>query len=277
LNPTTDIPTLADRVRERLETLGLSYKDVEDGLGKRNMISDLIYGKKKSVRDDMLSKLAQVLKTTTRYLAGTTDNPALPKPPEAQPVPPPSLKRAPSRPLSPAEIDKADAIDRQYREARDEADWYKISGGFWLRNQLSSFIPETKQATPVRAPMPIFALQAEGDEEVITPDIPAGSVPRLPTLIGCQGAYCLTGASTPFASPQDLIIVKPGEKLRPQEWCVVWTSVDTTGDDSRKISIRIARFLSATIGGITIEVSNSPAEMRIAGGNVNRISGVLFR
>jgi hypothetical protein len=277
LNDSDDISTLADRVWERLGTLGLSYKEVEVRLGKRNMISDLIYGKKQSVRDDMLSKLAQALETTTAYLAGTTDDPAEPKPPKVQLVLPPWPKRAPSRPLSQAKIDEADAIDRQYREARDEADWYKTSGGFWLRNHLSSFIPETKQATPVRAPMPIFALQAEGDEEVITPDIPAGSFPRLPTLIGCQGAYYLTGASTPFASPQDLIIVKPGEKLRLREWCVVWTSVDNTGDDSRKISIRIGRFLSATIGGIIIGVSNSPAEMQIAGGNVNRISGVLFR
>jgi transcriptional regulator with XRE-family HTH domain len=277
LNHTTDIPTLADRVQERLETLGLSFTDVEDRLGKRNMISDLIYGKKKSVRDDMLSKLARILKTTTSYLAGTTDNPALPKLPEAQPVPPPSMKRAPSRPLSPAEIDEADAMDRHYREARDEADWYTISGGFWLRRQLSSFIPGTKQATSVRAPMPIFALQAEGDEEVITPDIPAGSAPRLPTLIGCHGAYCLTGASTPFASPQDLIIVKPGEELRPQDWCVVWNPVDAAGDDPRRISIWVGRFLSATIGGVTIRVRNPPAEMRVAGGNVNRIAGVLFR
>jgi transcriptional regulator with XRE-family HTH domain len=277
LNHTTDIPTLADRVQERLETLGLSFTDVEERLGKRNMISDLIYRKKKSVRGEMLSKLAQVLKTTTSYLAGTTDDPALPKPPKAQPVPPPWPKRAPSRPLSPTEIDEADAIDRQYREARDEADWNTISDGFWLRRQLSSFILETKQATSVRAPMPIFALQAEGDEDVITPDIPAGSTPRLPTLIGCHGAYCLTGASTLFASPQDLIIVKPGEELRPQDWCIVWTPVDNAGDDPHRILIRVGRFLSATIGGITIGVSNPPAEMRVAGGNVNRIAGVLFR
>ncbi len=279
MNDPDDIPTLADRVQARLVTLGLNYKEVEDRLGKRkrNMISDLIYGKKQSVRKNMLSELAQALETTTAYLTGTTNNPAQSKPSNVLPVPPPSPKRAPPPQPSSEEIDEADAIDRQYREARDEADRDRVSGGLWLRSQLSSFILEPKQATPTRAPMPIFALHVEGDGEVITPSIPAGSAPRLPTLIGCQGAYCLTGASAPFASPPDLIVVKPGEKLRPHDWCVVWRPVDGTGHDARRLSIRIGRYLHARIGGITIGVGSSNTELWIAGGNVNRISGVLFR
>lgn len=74
------------RVAERLEVLGKKPVPTATaaGLG-RDSITDILNGKKLSVRGDTLAKLAQALETTTEYLLGASV-PA-PSPKEARTVP----------------------------------------------------------------------------------------------------------------------------------------------------------------------------------------------
>lgn len=66
---------LRDRVQARLEALGARPipTATKAGLG-RDFISDILNGKKSSVRGSKLEQLAAALETTTDYLLGATDD-----------------------------------------------------------------------------------------------------------------------------------------------------------------------------------------------------------
>jgi transcriptional regulator with XRE-family HTH domain len=70
---------LRQRIRQRLEDLSIAQAEVGRRTGwPPNFLSDLLHGRKASVRPDNLRRLAEALETTTAYLKGTTDVPNAP-------------------------------------------------------------------------------------------------------------------------------------------------------------------------------------------------------
>lgn len=74
----TDSTIIADRVRERLETLGLSGAEADRRTDvSHGYISDLLRGRKKAPRGDTLVRLADVLDCDPGYLIGSQDAPRI--------------------------------------------------------------------------------------------------------------------------------------------------------------------------------------------------------
>lgn len=68
--------TLRDRVRERLDALGINPFEAARRAGfERSFVNDLLIGRKKSVRGDSLLKLADALHCDPTYLAGMQAEP----------------------------------------------------------------------------------------------------------------------------------------------------------------------------------------------------------
>lgn len=69
---------LRQRIRQRLSDLSIPQAEVARRAGwPPNFLSDLLHGRKKSVRPDNLRRLAAALETTTDFLRGVTDDPNL--------------------------------------------------------------------------------------------------------------------------------------------------------------------------------------------------------
>lgn len=67
---------LTKRIRQRLSDLSIPQAEVARRTGwPPNFLSDLLHGRKKSVRPDNLRRLAAALETTTDFLRGATDDP----------------------------------------------------------------------------------------------------------------------------------------------------------------------------------------------------------
>ncbi len=68
---------LRQRIRQRLQDLSIAQAEVGRRTGwPPNFLSDLLHGRKQSVRPENLRKLADALETTTAYLRGATDDPS---------------------------------------------------------------------------------------------------------------------------------------------------------------------------------------------------------
>lgn len=69
---------LKQRIRQRLSDLSIPQAEVARRAGwPPNFLSDLLHGRKKSVRPDNLRRLAAALETTTDFLRGVTDDPSV--------------------------------------------------------------------------------------------------------------------------------------------------------------------------------------------------------
>jgi len=69
---------LRQRIRRRLSDLSIPQAEVARRAGwPPNFLSDLLHGRKKSVRPDNLRRLAAALETTTDFLRGVTEDPSL--------------------------------------------------------------------------------------------------------------------------------------------------------------------------------------------------------
>lgn len=69
---------LTQRIRQRLSDLSIPQAEVARRTGwPPNFLSDLLHGRKKSVRPDNMRRLAAALETTTDFLRGMTDDPSL--------------------------------------------------------------------------------------------------------------------------------------------------------------------------------------------------------
>jgi len=76
-----DPEQLKQRIRRRLVDLSIPQAEVARRASwPPNFLSDLLHGRKNSVRPDNLRRLAAALETTTDYLRGTTEDPSVTSP-----------------------------------------------------------------------------------------------------------------------------------------------------------------------------------------------------
>lgn len=78
--------SLADRVRERLDALGINRVEAARRAGlERSFVNDLILGKKKNILGASLLRLATALECDPAYLVGMQAEPQIPQPGEFEP------------------------------------------------------------------------------------------------------------------------------------------------------------------------------------------------
>lgn len=101
---------IAARIKVRAKSQGLTLKFLCDCLGKRGSFLTDVACKKDRIDAYELSIIAEKLHTTTDYLIGATDDPALPAPPDAPAQP------ADSDAVTPEQLAALDPATRKIAE-----------------------------------------------------------------------------------------------------------------------------------------------------------------
>jgi phage repressor protein C with HTH and peptisase S24 domain len=229
-----ELPPVARRIRTRLLELGILPAELarRAGVG-RVFVSELLTGKKKTLKYESLVALARALETSVQHLVGTLNS-----------MPPSLAARGPI-----ADPDEIAALEDAFRQDAEETPDEALPSLF-RRWRHKSF----RAKGSVEGPIPMFVAGRKG-LVAINPSA-SGSVLRPPLLHWVDGAYAVIagGDMVPRYLPGEILYAAPGVNVRDGDYAVV-----VTKGRSETLSARLARLVTMTAARVVVETL-SPSE-----------------